>query len=97
LSTFIWNNGRPEAMRGRNDDLTMSLAIACWVRDTALTVAKTDVEYTKAMFNSIMVANTRVQTKIPGQVGYDRKYNNDSVDTKQLKEFYNMYNWLYKG
>ena len=97
LSTFIWNNGRPEAMRGRNDDLTMSLAIACWVRDTALTVAKTDVEYTKAMFNSIMVANTRVQTKIPGQVGYDRKYSNDSVDTKQLKEFYNMYNWLYKG
>lgn len=97
FSTFVWNNGRPEAMRGRNDDLIMSLAIACWVRDTALNSIKIDVEYTKAMFNSIMVANTRVQTKIPGQVGYDKKYSSDNVDTKQLKEFYNMYDWLYKG
>lgn len=99
LSTFIWNNGRPEAMRGRNDDLTMSLAIACWVRDTALTTSQRDVEYTKAMFNAITMANTRVQTKIPGQIGYDKNYSLDKerVNTRELKEFYKMYDWLYKG
>jgi hypothetical protein len=97
LSTFVWSNGRPEAMRSRNDDLIMSLAIACWVRDTALNVARTDVEYTKAMVSSIMVANTRIQTTVPGQAGYNKKYSSDAVNTKDLKEFYNNYNWLYKG
>lgn len=97
ISTFIWNNGRPEAMRGRNDDLIMSLAIACWVRDTALNVVKSEVEYNKAIMNSIMVANTRIQTSLPGQVGYNKKYAIDAVNTRELKEFYNMYDWLYKG
>jgi hypothetical protein len=99
LSTFIWNNGRPEAMKNRNDDLTMSMAIACWVRDTALTTSQRDVEYTKAMFNAITMANTRVQTKIPGQIGYNKSYSLDDqkVSTKELKEFYKMYDWLYKG
>ena len=36
LFTFIWNNGRAEAARGYNDDLTMALGIGLWVRDTAL-------------------------------------------------------------
>ena len=36
LKTFIWYNGKPQAMKGYNDDLVMALAIACWVRDTAL-------------------------------------------------------------
>jgi len=99
LSTFIWNNGRPEAMKNRNDDLTMSMAIACWVRDTALTSSQRDAEYTKAMFSAITMANTRVQTKIPGQVGYNKSYSIDEkrVNVKELREFYKMYEWLYKG
>ena len=36
LDTFVWVNGRPEAQKGYNDDLVMSLAIGCWVRDTAV-------------------------------------------------------------
>ena len=35
LFTFAWVNGRAEAARGYNDDLTMSLGIGLWVRDTA--------------------------------------------------------------
>jgi hypothetical protein len=31
LKTFVWNNGKPEAMRGYNDDLVMSMAI---IRET---------------------------------------------------------------
>ena len=96
-ATFIWNNGRAEATRSRNDDLIMAMAIACWVRDTALNVSRTDVEYTKALVGSIMVSNTRLQTTVPGQVGHDRRYSSDSVNIKELKEFYNNYEWLYKG
>jgi hypothetical protein len=86
-------------MKNRNDDLTMSMAIACWVRDTALTTSQRDVEYTKAMFNAITMANTRVQTKIPGQIGYNANYSmeNKTVNRKELQEFYKMYDWLYKG
>ncbi len=34
LNTFIVHNGKPQAMKGHNDDLIMALAIGVWVRDT---------------------------------------------------------------
>jgi len=36
LETFIWKNGKAQAMDGYNDDLVMALGIGLWVRDTAL-------------------------------------------------------------
>ena len=46
--TFIWKNGRPEAQIGYNDDLVMSLATACYVRDTALKFAQQGIDITRA-------------------------------------------------
>ena len=48
LRTFIWKNGRAEAQTGYNDDLVMSLATACYVRDTALKFAQQGVDITRA-------------------------------------------------
>ena len=53
LFTFIWNGNRAEAMRGYNDDLTMSLAISLWVRDTALRLRQEGVDLTKNALGSI--------------------------------------------
>ena len=53
MFTFIWNNGRAEAMRGYNDDLVMALAIGLWVRDTALRLRQEGVDLTKQAINSI--------------------------------------------
>ena len=53
LFTFIWMNGRAEAMRGYNDDLTMSLAISLWVRDTALRLRQEGIELTKKSIDGI--------------------------------------------
>jgi hypothetical protein len=36
LRTFIWKDGKPQAMRGYNDDLVLSAGIGCWIRDTVL-------------------------------------------------------------
>ncbi len=36
LQTFIWDNGKPQAMKGYNDDLVMAAAIGAWTRDTFL-------------------------------------------------------------
>ena len=52
LFTFIWNGGRAEAMKGYNDDLTMSLGIGLWVRNTALRLKQEGIDLTKNMLNS---------------------------------------------
>ena len=96
LRTFIWNNGKPQAMRGYNDDLIMSLAIACWVRDTALTVNKREIEYKKACLNSMVHVNTKINTTVPGMEGYNRKEALDEKMFKQVEE-YKKYSWLIKG
>jgi len=95
LKTFIWSNGRPQAMRSYSDDLIMALAIACWVRDTALEVNKRDVEYSKAMVGGIMTTRTNLKTTIEGQTGHEkvRLQNKKEEAINQQKEFL----WLYRG
>ena len=96
LRTFIWYNGKPQAMRGYNDDLIIALAIACWVRDTALTASTRDMEYKRACLNSMVAVNTKLNTTLPGMEGYNRK---EALDEKlfQAKEQYEQYAWLIKG
>lgn len=95
IRTFVWNNGRPQAMRGYNDDLVMSLAIGCWVRDTVLETSKRDEKYAKAILNSFVAANTKINTTIPGMRGYKREEAHDKMN-KQL-EIQKEFSWLYKG
>lgn len=96
LRTFIWHNGKPQAMRGYNDDLIMALAIACWVRDTALGVNKREIEYKKACLSSIVKVDTKINTTVPGMEGYKRK---EVFEEKMFKtaEEYKKYSWLIKG
>ena len=91
MKTFIWNNGKPEAMRGYNDDLVMSLAIACWVRDTALITNQRDLEYKKVFLNSMTKSSSILDTSIPGMTG--NKQQQEAETIKQRKEFI----WLLKG
>jgi len=73
LKTFVWNNGKAEALRGYNDDLVLAAAIACWIRETALIANQSDIEYKKAMLNSIMVSSKKINTKISGMKGYKKQ------------------------
>ena len=52
MRTFIWKNGRAEAQMGYNDDLIMSLATGCYVRDTALKFAQQGIDLTNAALNN---------------------------------------------
>ena len=99
FKTFIWNNGRPQAMRSYNDDLTMALAIGCWVRDTALETSQRDLEYQKAFLDSMIVSNTKMTTAIPGMRGYNRKFDleTDIKNNKQLQQADEEFVWLFKG
>ena len=71
IKTFIWHNGRPQGMRGYNDDLVIATSIGCWVRGTALTVNKRETEYKKAMINGMGVTQNTLNTKIQGMQGYE--------------------------
>jgi len=97
LETFVWNNGKPEAMRGYNDDLVLSISIACWVKDIALTTNKRQNAYADAILGAIMKSDTRINTTIPGMVGYRKSEDSFSQQQKdaikQMKEFL----WVYKG
>ena len=92
LDTFIWKNGRPEAQRGYNDDLIMSMAIGCWVRDTAIIENQKDIEYKKAFLDAIMTSNTHLDTTVPGM----RK---PSMQEKMFDEQRRMqeFSWILKG
>lgn len=86
LRTFIWNSiGRPEATKGANDDLVMSLAIACWVKDTVLEVKNKDLGYKRAFLNTMTVHRRSIDTRIPGQIGFKNPNLNDKM--KQYLKF----------
>ena len=98
FKTFIWNNGRPEAMRSYNDDLTIALAIGCWVRDTAFEVGKMEQQYREAFVNSMFIASTRLNTQIKGQEGFENNKNADLDDERRNAiQTANQFGWLYKG
>jgi len=55
LTTFVWENHKPQAARGYNDDLVMSLCIGIWVRDTALRLQYERMQLTKATLDKIVI------------------------------------------
>ena len=53
MTTFIWNNGRAEAQRSYNDDLTMAFSIAMYVRDNALKLYSEGLAMNRSAINNI--------------------------------------------
>ena len=95
MKTFIWKNGKPQAMKGYNDDLIMALAIACWVRDTALQANARDLNYRRAFVDAIITTKTTMNTRIPGQHGY-KKDNALDKQTTEAQKLYEQYKWIIK-
>tara|TARA_R110000796_G_scaffold4338_4_gene16824 strand:+ start:1098 stop:2678 length:1581 start_codon:yes stop_codon:yes gene_type:complete len=96
IKTFVWHNGRPQGMRGYNDDLVIACSIGCWVRDTALTVNKREVEYKKAMIAGIMKDTKNFHTKIEGQQGYRSPSKHQNTFTGTDGKNYDL-SWIIKG
>ena len=95
MKTFIWHNGRPEAMRSYNDDLVMSFAIGCWVRDTVIVESQKNVEYSKQFLTSISTSHTNISTTIPGMSGH--KPNTEIDNGTKAVQHNEQYYALIKG
>ena len=94
FKTFIWRNGKPQAMKSYNDDLIMALAIACWVRDTAIQSNSRSLNYQKAFVDAIYTVKTTMNTQIKGQDGY--KQNNATDIISEAKTYWDQYKWIIK-
>tara|TARA_R110002074_G_scaffold152267_2_gene306189 strand:+ start:3237 stop:4820 length:1584 start_codon:yes stop_codon:yes gene_type:complete len=94
MKTFIWKNGKPQAMKGYHDDLIMALAIACWVRDTAIQNSARELNYKMAYANSIVTSKTSFNTQIKGQEGYKKDNIFDKIS--EAKNMYDQYKWIIK-
>jgi hypothetical protein len=86
LETFIWKNGRPEALQGYNDDLVLALCIGLWVRDTALRLRQEGIELTKLALDKtrynvegMVYTNTR-----PNQNPYEMQIGQNTEDISWL-------------
>ena len=95
FKTFVWQNNRAQAMRSYHDDLVMSLAIACWVKDTALTINQRELQYKKAMVNSMFSTQGKFNSTIAGMEGH--KIQSFSQETMDRKAQYENFVWLLKG
>jgi hypothetical protein len=95
MKTFVWNNGRAEAMRSYNDDLIMACAVGCWVRDTALTANQRDIEYSKAFIGAITKTSNELDTRINGMIGTKNLKMQDTFNKHQ--DATTQFPWLFKG
>lgn len=86
FKTFIWKNGRAEALPRYNDDLVFALGIGLWVRDTALRLRQQGIELTKlaldqASTSVIPMSNNPTLQKNPYQIPIN---GNQSEDIRWL-------------
>ena len=81
LETFIWKNGRPEALQGYNDDLVLALCIGLWVRDTALRLRMEGIELTKMALDKTSYNTVPfVQRGIPQNNPYEMPIGGDRTE-----------------
>lgn len=95
MKTFVWNHGRPQAMRSYNDDLIMACAVGCWIRDTALASSQRDLEYNKAFIGAITKTSNELDTRINGMIGVKNMKLKDSA--KKHSQALEQFPWLFKG
>jgi len=61
LDTFIWKNGKAQAIEPYNDDLVMALGIGLWVRDTALRLRQEGIDLTRSTLSHMDMKKSEIQ------------------------------------
>ena len=81
LRTFIWKNGKAQAMSSYNDDLTMAWGIGMFLRDTALKFRQTGQDLARAAMDGMGKTNTQggFQIYSPGSVSGENPYSQTNI------------------
>ena len=65
LKTFVYKNNKPQAMKGKNDDLVMSAAIGAWVASRMTSsYLKNNVEMSAALLKGMSRNNNKINETI---------------------------------
>jgi intein/homing endonuclease len=94
LDTFIWKNGKAQAMNSYNDDLVMSLGIGLWVRDTAIRLRQEGIDLTRSTMDHTSVAKSELmpfQSSLSSNLGQKSwqmqtgKHHNNQGGTEDIR------------
>ena len=64
-ATFLDENGKPQAMKGYNDDLMISAALGCWIKDTFISPGELGANLDRMMLDNMKVFG-HMNTEING-------------------------------
>ena len=71
-------------MRSYNDDLVMSAAISCWIRDTALVANTREAKYSEAILTSFTSKRAVLDTTIRGMKNQQQKVITKNTNDKVI-------------
>jgi len=74
LRTFVWKNGKAQALGGYNDDLVMAFGIAMFLRDTALHFRQQGLDMARAALGGIHSTNHRAPSVYTTNNGVKNPY-----------------------
>ena len=94
LKTFVWKNGKAQAMKGQNDDLIMALAIGTWLYDTSPQLSKHGTDLNKAMLAAFAVNATPIEDTVIDQDGQKIHHQRRSVVYPGSRSPYGDFDWL---
>ena len=94
LKTFVWKNGKAQAMRGQNDDLIMALAIGVWLYDTSPQLSKSGTDLNKAMLAAFAVNSTPMEDTVIDQKSEKIQHQRRSVTFPGSRSPYGNFDWL---
>ena len=90
LKVFIWRNNRAEAQGGYNDDLTMSWAIAMYVRESAFRIQTGNANIVRSVWENITTTSNN-----PDIIYTPQSANNPTQIDNGKGGFEDM-SWIYK-
>ena len=107
LKTFVWKSNKPQAMKGYNDDLIMSLAIGVWLYDTSPDYSRDASALNQAMLKGMKFTRNQYRDRNVGGHMTDRmnpfmpiSTNHSDVDKEADKTMGNKlpadFDWLWK-
>jgi len=92
VKTFVWKGSKPQAMRGKHDDLVMSLAIGIWLYDTSNFHSKSSSDINKAILSGF----SSESNYFAGSVGssFGSEYLKNVLNTRRAVPYDKVSNFL---
>tara|TARA_R110002020_G_scaffold37124_10_gene112031 strand:+ start:12258 stop:13880 length:1623 start_codon:yes stop_codon:yes gene_type:complete len=87
LKTFTWRGNRAQAMKGHNDDLVMSLAIATWLYDASADYSNNTKVLNDAMLKAMKMTRNSYDD-MPGAITEGRPHSSKSRDPRTQPDSY---------